>query len=140
MSEENPFWFSTDMTDLEKIQSDLWSLQRDSNSVAQTLQEDKKSYLNRIISEACYQFDFNQADRIVTNLRRYLPEEKIDGNLKQVQDYSSKIEELEQTIRDEISTRVNDILRSLAIFRSKFANTPVPLNQYFVSYAHRLVK
>jgi len=87
-------------------------------------------------------------------LPRYLPEDQIDGNLKQVRDYSSKIEELEQKIRDEISERVRILLWDLLDFRRKFPEqfphnilynpdarpSSVQLNQYFVSYAHRLVK
>jgi hypothetical protein len=154
MSQEFP-WFSKDMIDLHKIQSKLFSLQRYINSEAQTLPEDKKKYLTGNMNKACNQYpDFRNAERTVKDLPRYLPEDQIDGNLKQVRDYSSKIEELEQKIRDEISERVRILLWDLLDFRRKFPEqfphnilynpdarpSSVQLNQYFVSYAHRLVK
>jgi len=92
-------------------------------------------------------------ETIIIDLPHYLPS-TIDKHLKEVREYSSKIEELEPTIRDEISERVRNLLWDLMFFRRKFPEqfpnnilynpnappTPVPLNQYFVSYAHRLVK
>jgi len=125
--------------DLYTIETHLNELKKYIDEIPQSLSPEG---IKIPIKHAISAFQNPYVNPYVEDLKYYLPQE-VDRNLTILsRNYCSRLSEPYST---DILDKVKQILSELKTFRlqvarSQFVKNSIPLNQYFVSYADRLVK